>query len=91
MMYSLGMDVFPVDVNVLRIAERLGAIPKGLDHTKAQEALARIAPDGRSKELHIGLIVHGRLVCTPRNPKCGICPLLAQCPTGKNELRKVTL
>ena len=83
MMYSLGMDVFPVDVNVLRIAERLGAIPRGLDHTKAQKALARIAPEGRSKELHIGLVVHGRLVCTPRNPKCGICPLLAQCPTGR--------
>ena len=87
MMYSLGMDVFPVDVNVIRIAERLGSIPRGLDHTKAQKALASIAPDGRSKELHIGLVVHGRAVCTPRNPKCGSCSLLDLCPTGRKSQR----
>ena len=87
MMYSLNMDVFPVDVNVIRIAERLGAMRRGLDHTKAQKTLAKTAPDGRSKELHIGLVVHGREVCTPRNPKCGACPLADLCATGKISLR----
>jgi endonuclease III len=32
MMYSLDHDVFPVDVNVQRVAERLGIIPFGLKH-----------------------------------------------------------
>ena len=84
MMYSLDMDVFPVDVNVIRIAERLGALRRGLDHTKAQKALAKIAPDGRSRDLHIGLVVHGRKICTPRNPKCRECPLMTVCATGKS-------
>jgi endonuclease III len=87
MMYSLDMDVFPVDVNVIRIAGRLGAIPKGLDHTKSQKALARIAPEGRSKELHIGLVVHGREVCMPRTPKCGECSLVDLCATGRKRMR----
>jgi len=83
MMYSLEWDVFPVDVNVIRIAERLGSLRRGLDHTKAQKALAKIAPEGRSKELHIGLVVHGREVCTPRNPKCGECCLIELCAVGR--------
>ncbi len=89
MMYSLDMDVFPADVNVIRIAERLGAIPRGLDHTTAQKALARIVPTGRSKELHIGLVVHGRMVCLPRTPRCEVCPLVPLCATGQKQTRVV--
>jgi endonuclease III len=90
MMYSLDRDVFPVDVNVIRIAERLGALRRGFDHTKAQKALAKIAPTGRSKDLHIGLVVHGREVCTPRNPKCGECCLVELCPTGRKVTRSTS-
>ena len=88
MMYSLDRDVFPADVNIIRIAERLGALRRGLDHAKAQKTLAKTAPDGRSKELHIGLVVHGRTVCTPRNPKCGDCCLVDLCAVGRRATAK---
>ena len=83
LMYSLGFDVFPVDVNVQRIAERLGAIRRGLPHRLATRRLAAVAPDGRSWELHVGMVVHGRTVCLPRGPKCGECVLADLCATGR--------
>lgn len=82
MMCSLGADVFPVDVNVQRVAARLGAIPAGLKHYQAQQRLPGLIPAGRSKELHVGMVVLGRTVCLPRSPKCGQCPLCDLCPTG---------
>lgn len=83
-MYSLGVDVFPVDANVQRIAERMGAIRKGVEHRIAQRRLAAVVPDGRSRELHIAMVVHGRTVCLPVNPKCGDCGLVDLCRRGRH-------
>jgi endonuclease III len=83
MMYSLEMDVFPVDVNVQRIAERMGIIPRSLKHYEAQQRLPKFVPDGCSKKLHIGLVIHGRIVCQPIKPDCGVCILNDLCRTGK--------
>lgn len=85
-MYSLGADVLPADVNVQRVAERMGAIPSGLSHYQAQRRLAAVAPDGHSRRLHIGMVVHGRRVCLPRLPRCGSCVLRDLCRTGRRTL-----
>lgn len=82
MMYSLDHDVFPVDVNVHRIASRLGALPAGLKHYAAQAQLPASIPPGASKSLHIGLVVHGRRVCTPLRPQCDGCFLRRFCDYG---------
>ncbi len=84
MMYSLDHDAFPVDVNVQRVASRLGAIPAGLKHWQAQQRLPALVPEGRSKDLHIGLVVHGRSICLPRTPRCESCVLsdLCRCDRG---------
>ncbi len=86
MMFSLDHDAFPVDVNVQRVACRLGALPPGLKHWQAQQRLPALVPPGRSKELHIGLVVHGRKVCLPRKPRCETCVLLDLCAFGKKRL-----
>jgi endonuclease III len=86
MMYSLGHDTFPVDVNVQRIAARFGVLPARLKHWQAQQRLPAFVPEGRSKELHIGLVVHGRSVCLPRKPRCEICVLSDLCDHGKKQL-----
>jgi endonuclease-3 len=88
MMYSLGWDVFPVDVNARRVATRLGLLRPGLEHRAAQASLPAFVPEGRSKELHVGFVVHGRTVCPPRRPACERCPLNDLCPFGRRELRK---
>ncbi len=86
MMCSLNCDVFPVDVNVSRIAVRLGAVPAGLKHYHYQELLPPKIPDGRSKELHVGMVVHGRRICLPRTPKCDSCAILDLCKFGAKRL-----
>jgi endonuclease III len=83
MMYSLDRDVFPVDVNVQRIAERMGAIRRDRTHPQAQQLLARIVPDGRARELHIAMVVHGRTICLPVRPRCDECPIRSHCRTGR--------
>lgn len=88
MMYSLDFDAFAVDVNVQRIAARMGAIPAGLTHPQAQRRLARTVPIGRSRELHVSMVVHGRTICLPRAPQCGLCPLADECRTGRREMKR---
>lgn len=82
MMYSLDFDVFPVDANVQRIAERLGAIRRNAKHYQAQQRLPAHVLQERSKGLHVGMVAHGRAVCLPRQPVCGECVLSDLCPTG---------
>ena len=88
MMYSLGWDVFPVDVHARRIATRLGVLAKGLDHRGAQALLPAVVPEGRSKELHVGFVLHGREVCLPRRPACESCMLVDLCRFGRAELNR---
>jgi endonuclease III len=83
MMYSLDHDTFPVDTNVQRVASRLGALAPRLKHWQAQQRLPALVPEGRSKELHIGLVVHGRAVCLPGKPRCENCVLADLCQYGK--------
>lgn len=87
MMYSLDLDVFPVDVNVQRVAERMGIIPHKLKHYQAQQRLPKLVPSGRSKELHIGLVILGRRACLPIRPKCDECVVADLCRTGQKETR----
>jgi endonuclease III len=79
MLMSLGRNVFPVDVNVYRIARRMGAMPAGLKHYEAQKLLPPMVPKRRSRELHIALVIHGRQVCLPRTPRCGMCVVRGFC------------
>lgn len=86
MMCSLDFDVFPVDANVARATERMGAIPAGLKHYQAQQRLPALVPEGRCKELHVGLLVHGRTTCLPRRPRCDSCVIRDMCKFGKKML-----
>lgn len=83
---SLDADVFAVDANVHRIARRMGALPNRLKHYEAQKRLPVLVPNGRSRDLHVGLVVHGRRVCLPRNPKCEACVLSNLCAYGKKRM-----
>lgn len=86
MMYSLDFDVFPVDAHAQRVLCRIGLPQQGARHYHAQEQLPAFIPKGRSKELHVALVVHGRDVCKPRIPLCRICPLSNLCSTGSRYL-----
>jgi endonuclease III len=84
LMYSLDQQVFPVDSHCLRICRRLGWLPENakLTNHRASEIQERI-PLHIRKDLHVGMILLGRELCTPINPSCDRCPILSYCPTGK--------
>lgn len=83
MMYSLDYDVFPVDVNVHRVAERLGALNSGVSTRQAQKILPALVPDGISKKLHVTMLIHGRKKCLHKNPSCNVCEIRECCLTSK--------
>jgi endonuclease-3 len=83
LLFSFGQPVMPVDTHVLRVALRLGLIPAGTSADRAHDLLTELVPDGRMLEAHLAFIRHGRTTCTARNPRCGGCVLLDQCPSGK--------
>lgn len=83
MMYSLGMDVFPVDTHVWRITRRLGWVrptnKQGFCLKKDMDRLqAKIPPELRYS-LHVNMVAFGRDICLAKRPKCGICPVNSYC------------
>jgi A/G-specific adenine glycosylase len=73
-----------VDGNVARIVARLFAIEAPLaSPALMREAWLRaeemVALSKSPRDLNQGLMELGALVCTPRNPTCGRCPLRQQC------------
>ena len=72
-----------LDGNVRRVLARLQAHPKPPARDQAlcwqwSEALVAAAP-GRARDLNQALMDLGAIVCTPRSPNCGCCPLQMHC------------
>lgn len=87
LLFSFGMEAFPVDTHILRVSRRLGLVPASSDLAKAALLLEPHVPEGESVPLHLNLIRLGRETCSPRNPRHAECPLLPVCPEGIRETR----
>ncbi len=77
--FAFDKEVIPVDVNVFRISNRLG-LAKEKTAEKTEKALELVLDKKYWKEINALLVLHGRTICMPRNPKCGICPVSKWCP-----------
>ena len=71
-----------VDTHVSRVSQRLG-LTKNVDPVKIETDLMKLVPQEEWTLWSHLLIFHGRAICQARNPKCGECPILEYCPTGK--------
>lgn len=71
-----------VDTHVLRVAPRLG-LSKGVSGDAVSRDLEKLYPASEFAHVNEYLITHGRAVCKPRTPLCGICVLASLCPTAK--------
>jgi A/G-specific adenine glycosylase len=78
---AFGQQVVPVDGNVARVLARLIAHDRPLSATKAElwPYAAALAGGDRPGDLAQALMELGALVCTPRQPACGICPWAFAC------------
>ena len=63
-----------VDTHVFRVSHRIGLVPKTCTTPLATEKyLVKYIPKELIPTAHHWLILHGRYVCTARNPKCVVC------------------
>lgn len=67
-----GEKTMPVDTHLLRISPRIG-LSFGTTPESIERDLLKIIPDEYMQHAHHWLILHGRYVCTARNPKCSEC------------------
>jgi endonuclease-3 len=78
-----------VDTHVNRVSKRLGLVPKTATTPLAVEKhLIKYIPENLVHKAHHWLILHGRYVCTARNPKCNECQLLHICNFFKNTTKR---
>src|SRR5262245_6681377 len=80
---SVAFDLpgLPVDTHVGRLSRRL-RLTTETDPVKAEHDLnALVAPEERGR-FSLRLILHGRQVCSARNPACGRCVLAEHCPSA---------
>ncbi|HEU0117515.1 MAG TPA: A/G-specific adenine glycosylase [Alphaproteobacteria bacterium] len=70
-----------VDGNVERVIARIFAIREPMPKAKAalREAAATLLPNARHGDYAQALMDLGATICTPRNPKCGLCPWSRSC------------
>lgn len=80
LMYSLGRQVFPVDANVRRLLERLELLPPDVHYHYVHDVAQEMVPASIRSDLHIYSMIHGRVTCLPRVPRCGSCVLNDLCP-----------
>lgn len=74
-----------VDTHVKRISGKLG-ITKETDPVKIEKDLGKKLPKEHWLRYNTQIIAHGRTICKARNPKCGECFLLSECPWGKAKI-----
>ena len=87
---AFGEPTMAVDTHIFRVANRTGLAPGGTP-LAVEKKLLKVIPGEFLKDAHHWLILHGRYICTARNPKCPDCLISDLCEykgkTGIQEAR----
>ena len=67
-----------VDTHCIRLSNRIGLV-ETKDPVKIEAQLRKALPPEQSSDFCHRLVLHGREVCTARNPKCDICCISDVC------------
>jgi endonuclease-3 len=78
---AFGRATMAVDTHVFRVSHRLGLVSK-TDNTpyKVEKVLMKHIPTEKIPQAHHWLLLHGRYICTARNPHCSKCSFQTFCP-----------
>lgn len=68
----------PVDTHILRIAPKIGLAP-GSTPEEVERGLLKRIPAEFLFNAHHWILLHGRYVCTAKNPKCNECLIADLC------------
>jgi len=67
-----------VDTHCIRLSNRIGLV-NTTDPVKIETALRNMLPPEKSSDFCHRLVLHGRAVCTARNPACNACCIAGFC------------
>lgn len=80
---AFGVQAAVVDGNVYRVLARYFAIDTPINSTKGKKEFTAIAqaliPSDQPAAYNQAIMDFGAIQCTPKNPKCPICPLQETC------------
>ncbi len=84
---AFGQDEATLDGNIRRVLARLIASRLPLRTKESDRELIQFArthlPSGRAGDYNQALMDLGAMVCTPRQPRCDLCPLVADCRSAQ--------
>lgn len=72
-------SVMPVDTHVFRVSNRIGFTQNSKTPLETEKELTKNIPLELLGKAHHWILLHGRYVCTARNPKCEECGLNTIC------------
>jgi len=72
-----------VDTHVFRVSSRIGLTTNSKTPLDTEKQLVKFIPEELIHIAHHWLILHGRYVCTAKNPKCESCSLKIACKSFK--------
>lgn len=77
-----------VDTHVFRVSNRIGLTNNSKTPLATEKELVKHIPENIIPTAHHWLILHGRYVCTARNPKCKVCGLTDICKFYKQNVKQ---
>jgi endonuclease-3 len=81
-----GQPIIAVDTHILRVANRTGLAP-GKTPRQVEDGLTQVVPDEFKHYAHHWLLLHGRYICTARNPRCQECLINDLCDYYQNVVK----
>ena len=86
---AFGRHAVAVDANVERVISRLFAIEQPLPAARPQilHHATAITPSDRSGDFAQAMMDLGATICTPRQPRCIVCPLAEHCAARSRGLQ----
>ena len=75
---AFGELTMAVDTHIFRVSNRTG-LAVGKTPLAVEKKLLQVIPEKYLKDAHHWMILHGRYVCTARNPQCAQCPVSTYC------------
>jgi len=74
-----GKPAVVVDTHCIRLSNRIGLVRGEKNPDKIEIQLKKILPPEKSNDFCHRLVLHGRAVCTARNPRCEKCVIADVC------------
>lgn len=76
---AFNKPAMAVDTHVFRVSNRIGLTNNSKTPLETEKELVKNIPENLIPKAHHWLILHGRYVCTARNPKCDTCGIKMYC------------